>query len=228
MDAKAQPWQFSIRTLLLFMTELALLLALIVAWQGLGLLLDILLHGVLLAIVGNRRRRFRLEWCGYVMVAVPLLAFFFCSYTVYQTFFSPDSFTFRATQHLETFGIPLTRGSSTESSRELIDYLCDEGYVKNTNNTAVHWDFVHGSMPSVKGWNGEAKDAYRAFRSEELIDWSKSHPEHARYVWPIVVGHTRARRYHLVRTIMMELYGFDGTVEELQARVKYWEANWNL
>jgi hypothetical protein len=227
MGTSTSRWQFSIRTMLLFFAVLSLWCGLIVAWQGLGVLLTVLLHGVAFAIIGNRSGSLRLERSGYGLVAAPLLIFFFACYTVHKTWFSPDNFTFRTTQHTEAFGIPLTHGTTAESIWPLIDYLRAEGYIDDVAGPASNWDFVHGHMPSVKGWMGDAKNAYRAFRSEELIDWSKSHPEQAAHVWPIIVAHTRARQYYLARIIVMELHGFEGTVEELDAKVKYCEANWN-
>jgi hypothetical protein len=226
MHAGTQTWQFSLRTLLIVVAVVAMWCGLFVALGVIGLLIAALLHGVEMAITGNRRGNRKLEWTGYALVALPLLVFFFGCYTVYHTRFSPDTFTFCSTVHLEFCGIRMTPEKSHEWSKPLIDYLRQEGYIEAVNPAHPRWDYVHGHMPGVVGMRGEAKDALRAFREEGMVDWSKSHPEHAKYLWPKVVQLTREQKYYIVDRAVREAEGFEGTTEELRSKIEFWEATW--
>jgi hypothetical protein len=226
MQAETQTWQFSLRTLLIVVAVVAMWCGLFVAFEIIGLLIATLLHGVEMAVAGNRRGQRRLAWTGYALIALPLLTFYFGCYTVYHLRFSPDTFTFRNTTHWEWCGTRISGEKDRELSKPLIAYLREEGYIESTDLPHPRWDYVHGHMPGVKGMRGEAKPAYRVFRRDELIEWSKNHPKQARYIWPRIIEHTRQRRYYLAEKIAGELDGFEGTTEELGSVVAQWETNW--
>ena len=102
-----------------------------------------------------------------------------------------------------------------------------KGYLGDQYTGNARWHLVHGSKTGVRGWNGDAKDAYRSFKREHWIEWSDKHPEHARYLWPKIVAFTRGERYGLVRFYFQQLHDFDGSVDELKAFVALAEKSWD-
>lgn len=164
-----------------------------------------------------------------LLMAIVVLSVFtpFGVYKVYETRFSPDTFSFRATQHFELYGLQITPRRTSEWGTPLIEHLRTSGYLDEQAPGNARWHFVHGMKPGVKGWMGNAKDAYRSFKQEQWIEWSNGHPEHARYLWPKIIAHTRAERYSLVRLVFMELSDFDGSVDDLKAIVERAEESWD-
>ena len=173
------------------------------------------------------RRKIILSLVSCVVIIGLLSAFTpFGVYKAYETRFSPDTFTFRATQHFELCGLQISPRSTSEWSLPLIDYLRVQGHIEDEEIVHPRWHFVHGMKPGVRGWMGNAKDAYRSFRQDHLIDWSKENPVHAKYIWPKVVALTQTEKYYLVRVIFMELSDFDGSVDDLRQVVALAENSW--
>ena len=67
------------------------------------------------------------------VLLVIIVSFFlftpFGPYTVYETRFSPDTFSFRSTQHIELWGIQITPRRNWEWGTPLINHLRSKGYL---------------------------------------------------------------------------------------------------
>jgi hypothetical protein len=114
------------------------------------------------------------------------------------TEFSPDTLGFRSRQYFCYSFL----GSATEWSLPLAERVRDFDDDVVPPQSPPRWHFVHGDKWRTRGWNGNAKVAYRLFRNEHWIDWTEKNPELAKRLWPRAIHLLRQERYRQVQTVL--------------------------
>ncbi len=162
------------------------------------------------------------------VVVIILLSFFtpFGVNLTFETYFSPDRFVFRSDQYRELWGLPVSPRSSSEWSPPLLDFLKENEYLPSEQQGDIRWHFVHGSHPRLKGWRGDAKWAYKAFKREELIEWSKTNPDKAKYLWPKVIMLAHEEHYDLIWILLTHDSDPEENLDEFKATVQRIESEY--
>jgi hypothetical protein len=107
--------------------------------------------------------------------------------------FSPDTFQYRTQSEvlLPLTSVPLYRSGCSYHQPPLFQYLVAQGYWAPSGASDPKW------LPAFR-WNRQWKDGYSglhrelSWRGPEWINWSKSHPEMAAELWPLLLEVLRA------------------------------------
>ena len=133
-------------------------------------------------------------------LAVPLIGlsiWLLVSPRVHVTHFSPDLLLFRSRTYCYFGLIPL--GEDTWST-SLLRAVADMDLVPASSGPS-RWFFVYGDKPGVRGWIGEAKPAYRLFRDETWLQWTRDNPEGSKPTWKRILKSLRDEDFEKVDEI---------------------------
>ena len=119
--------------------------------------------------------------------------------------FSPDLFRYRTHIYWQwpLVGVRVWSTEPEQYSSPFLEYLHKEGFVSDENTVSDRWSLVSGHKSPVDSWEGYAM-RFRRVDNEKVLEWSKSNPEKARILLPILVDLVRRERYSIVELLVMQ------------------------
>jgi hypothetical protein len=110
-----------------------------------------------------------------------------------RAYFSPHTLEYRVQSERTIYatGVPIYRSAYRSVDHPLIEMLVTEGFVSPQAGDADRWEVIFHWNDSWRDGYGPLYDLFR--RRNEVIEWSRAHPEVAQIYWAEGFRYLRSR-----------------------------------
>ena len=146
--------------------------------------------------------------------------------TVSRVYFSPDKFAYKTVSHklIPFLRIVASPPREREYKTPILEYVHRKGLVPPSERDGVRWHFAYEGYYGPEFSAGPAYELVGGFKAsdKDILEWSRSHPEQARVLWPMIVELTREEEYWAAwRQIPWSVYGGSLPVDEYRKQLEH-------